>query len=74
MRVLNSIWIREKCPRCGGNLYVEREEYGRLAIKCLMCARTINKSEIINPKHETNSKHEIRMTETGTVDTRVMKE
>jgi hypothetical protein len=47
MTIFKSIWIREKCPRCGGNLYIEREEYGRPAIKCLMCARTINPDDVI---------------------------
>jgi hypothetical protein len=46
MMKFKSIWVREKCPRCGGNLMIEREEYGRLAIKCLMCARTINPKDV----------------------------
>ena len=37
------VWLKERCPRpgCGGNLYLEREEYGAVAARCLMCGREI---------------------------------
>jgi hypothetical protein len=46
MSIFKSIWLKEKCPRCSGALMIEREECGRLAIKCLMCSRTINPDDI----------------------------
>ena len=47
-----SAWLKEKCPRCGGNLYLEREEYGKPAVKCLLCARTIKLPEKATPAPE----------------------
>jgi reverse gyrase len=41
----NPMWLKDKCPRCGGNLYLEREEYGKPAGKCLLCARTVKLPE-----------------------------
>ena len=46
MSLFKSIWIREKCPRCGGNLMLEREEYGQIVMKCLMCARVIDPDKV----------------------------
>lgn len=34
------IWLKNKrCPRCGGNLYLEADAWGRWFKKCLLCAR-----------------------------------
>ncbi len=51
MNKFKSVWIREKCLRCGGNLMLEREDYGHLIIKCLMCSRVIHPDDITPPAH-----------------------
>jgi hypothetical protein len=35
------VWLGEKCPRmnCGGNLYLERDVWGNVKKKCLLCCR-----------------------------------
>ena len=36
-----TVWLNEKCRhgRCGGDLYLERNAFGRLKKKCLLCSR-----------------------------------
>jgi hypothetical protein len=35
------VWIEEKCGhgQCGGDLYLERDLWGRFKKKCLLCSR-----------------------------------
>jgi len=37
----NKIWLKERCPRCNGNLYVERD-FNKVIEHCLSCGRTFN--------------------------------
>jgi hypothetical protein len=35
------VWLNEKCRhgKCGGDLYVDRDAFGRVKKKCLLCSR-----------------------------------
>ena len=41
-----TIWLQERCQRCHGNLYLERELFGQPVAKCLMCSRAFILTEI----------------------------
>ena len=38
-RANTRVWLKEYCRVCGGNIYVNLEDYGRLSRKCLQCGR-----------------------------------
>lgn len=37
----NMVWLNECCKICGGNMYLEVGDYGKLYRKCLMCSRAV---------------------------------
>ncbi|GEM_PF-5452484 len=37
---------RKACPKCGGNLYVERQVGGGAEVSCLQCAKLLTPREI----------------------------
>ncbi len=37
----------DKCERCGGALYVNRDEYGDVEMKCRSCSRPVKDPERI---------------------------
>ncbi len=37
---------RKACPKCGGNLYVERQVGGGADVSCLQCAKVLTPREI----------------------------
>jgi hypothetical protein len=41
MKETSCIWLKEKCPagKCGGDLYLEQDAWGRFKKKCLLCSR-----------------------------------
>ena len=41
MKKTSCIWLKEKCPagKCGGDLYLEHDAWGRVEKKCLLCSR-----------------------------------
>ncbi len=43
--ITQDMWLRERCPRCGGNLYCEEDIY-KLEIVCLLCARHFDRSQL----------------------------
>lgn len=36
-----TVWLKEKCRhgKCGGDLYLDRDAWGRVKKKCLLCSR-----------------------------------
>ena len=49
---VTTIWLKEKCVRCNGNLYVERCEYGVPLAKCLLCSRTFKLRDVASPEYK----------------------
>ncbi len=41
---------RQRCPKCGGNLYIDTDYYGTVE-KCLQCGYT-HDVEVIHPKKQ----------------------
>jgi hypothetical protein len=38
----------KQCPKCRGDLYVERDTYGRADdLRCLQCGKALNREEIL---------------------------
>lgn len=33
-----TIWKFKACPRCGGDIYIERDEHNTYYLACLLCA------------------------------------
>lgn len=38
--------LLKQCPKCSGDLFVERDLYGN-ALRCLQCGKTLNKTEVV---------------------------
>lgn len=43
-------FVRKRCPKCGGNVYLDRDNYGWYD-KCLQCAYTSDLNIIEVPKN-----------------------
>jgi ribosomal protein S27AE len=33
------MFLLKACPKCGGDVFVEHDEYGNADLKCLQCGR-----------------------------------
>ena len=45
-RVMKEGFTRKRCPKCGGNVYLDRDYYGWYE-KCLQCAYTCDLESLV---------------------------
>lgn len=46
-------FVRKRCPKCGGNVYLDRDYYGWYQ-KCLQCAHTSDLNNIAEAREKIN--------------------
>ena len=46
-------FIRKRCPKCGGNVYLDRDYYGWYE-KCLQCAYTSDLKNVAEAREKTH--------------------
>ena len=60
-------FLQKKCPRCGGNVFLDRDEYGWLE-QCLQCSyssvlgKLVETKDIISGKNCTGQAKELART------------
>ena len=47
---------RAKCPKCGGNIYLDSDIYGWFE-QCIQCGYTRNMEKVVQAKMETGDKY-----------------